>query len=199
MSGSFNIPGLDLTDPDSVRIHIFNYTYLYAIPGYYRYSKEYNEKVGHLSTGSKRGDANALSEYVNIGGTIKDILVLFEKGADILMTNREDIVSIYEVLISHLGFWRRNVEQDPNIRNAPLDSLYLMSDYCDAIRDQVIGFKPNVLDIPHFRRVASIFGSGEGISELFNQTGVGVGVEESEPILDRIEKLLSERKQSTRR
>lgn len=199
MSGSFNIPGLDLDCPDSVRTHIFHYTYLYAIPGYYRYSKEYNEKVGHLSTGSKKMDANALSEYVNIGGTIQDILVLFSKGADILMADRKDIVSIYEVLIAHLWFWRKNVEYDPNIKNAPMDSLYLMSDYCDSIRDQVIGFKPNVQDIPHFRRVSTIFGSDAGFAELFNKTGVGLQVEESEPIMDRIGKLLSERKKSNQR
>lgn len=189
-------PGLDLTNIDSVRKHIFNATYLYAIPGYYRYSKEYNEKVGHLDTGSKQGNANAMAEYVNVGGSIVDILKLYEKGADVLMQNREDIVTIYEVLVAHLGFWQRHVNHDPNVKDAPLQSLYLMSDYCKTIKQQVIGFKPKVNDVPELKRISALFGGIEGAEELFNPTGVGITVQDTTPVMGRIEKLLAERNQA---
>lgn len=195
MSNKTMFPGLDLTSIDSVRSHIFNATYLYAIPGYYRYSKEYNEKVGHLDTGSKQGNANALAEYVNIGGTIDDILRLYEKGADVLMQNREDIVTIYEVLVAHLGFWQRHVNHDPNVKNAPLQSLYLMSDYCKTIKAQVQGFKPKVADVPMLKRISALFGGTDGAEELFNPTGVGITVQDTAPVMGRIEKLLAERNQ----
>jgi hypothetical protein len=191
-------PGLDLNNIDSVRKHIFNATYLYAIPGYYRYSKEYNEKVGHLSTGSKQGDANALSEYVNIGGTIVDILKLYEKGADVLMQNKEDLVTIYEVLVAHLGFWQKHVNHDPNVKDAPLQSLYMMSDYCKTIQAQVTGFKPKVADVPQLKRISSLFGGVLGAEELFNPTGVGSTVQETAPIMGRIEALLAERNKDKR-
>jgi hypothetical protein len=189
-------PGLDLNNIDSVRKHIFNATYLYAIPGYYRYSKEYNEKVGHLSTGSKKGDADALSEYVNVGGTITDILKLYEKGADILMQHREDLVTIYEVLVAHIGFWSTYIDRDPNVKDAPLQSLYLMSDYCKTIQAQVMGFKPKVADVPQLKRMSSLFGGIVGAEELFNPGGVGNTVQETAPIMGRIERLLAERNQN---
>lgn len=196
MSNKTMFPGLDLTNIDSVRKHIFNSTYLYAIPGYYRYSKEYNEKVGHLSTGSKKGDEDALTEYVNIGGSIDDILKLYGKGADVLMQNKEDIVTIYEVLIAHLGFWQRHINNDPNVKDAPLQSLYLMSDYCKTIQAQVMGFKPKVGDVPHLKRMSALFGGIAGAEELFNPTGVGTVVQETAPIMSRIEQLLAERNQN---
>lgn len=195
MSNKTLFPGLDLNSIDSVRKHIFNATYLYAIPGYYRYSREYNEKVGHLSTGSKQGDANAMAEYVNIGGTIIDILKLYEKGADVLMQKREDIVTIYEVLVAHISFWQRHIDTDPNVKNAPLQSLYLMSDYCKTIKQQVTGFKPKVADVPHLKRLSALFGSTVESAELFNPTGVGIVVQETTPIMGRIERLLAERNQ----
>ncbi|MNB58620.1 hypothetical protein D3C87_545340 [compost metagenome] len=196
MTNKTMFPGLDLNNIDSVRKHIFNATYLYAIPGYYRYSKEYNEKVGHLSTGSKKGDADALSEYVNVGGTITDILKLYEKGADILMQHREDLVTIYEVLVAHIGFWSTYIDRDPNVKDAPLQSLYLMSDYCKTIQAQVMGFKPKVADVPQLKRMSSLFGGIVGAEELFNPGGVGNTVQETAPIMGRIERLLAERNQN---
>lgn len=196
MTNKTMFPGLDLNNIDSVRKHIFYATYLYAIPGYYRYSKEYNEKVGHLSTGSKKGDADALSEYVNVGGTITDILKVYEKGADIVMRHREDLVTIYEVLVAHIGFWSTHIDRDPNVKDAPLQSLYLMSDYCKTIRAQVMGFKPKVDDVPQLKRMSSLFGGIAGAEELFNPGGVGNEVKETAPIMGRIERLLAERNQN---
>lgn len=196
MTNKTMFPGLDLNNIDSVRKHIFNATYLYAIPGYYRYSREHNEIVGHLSTGTKKGDQDAMAEYVNIGGSIQDILKLFEKGADVLMQHREDLVTIYEVLVAHLGFWQQHVNYDPNVKDAPLQSLYLMSDYCAAIKDQVKGFKPKVADVPHLKRVSALFGGIAGADALFNPTGVGSTVQETAPIMGRIEQLLAERNQA---
>lgn len=196
MTNKTMFPGLDLTNIDSVRKHIFNATYLYAIPGYYRYSREYNEKVGHLSTGSKKGDHDAMNEYVNVGGSIVDILKLYEKGADVLMQHREDLVTIYEVLVAHLTFWQRHVNHDPNVKDAPLQSLYLMSDYCKTIQSQVMGFKPKVADVPHLKRMSTLFGGIAGAEELFNPTGVGTTVQETAPIMGRIEELLAQRNQA---
>lgn len=181
-------------DPAEVRRHIFHTTYLYAIPGYYRYSKEYNQKVGHLSTGSRQEDQRAMNEYVNIGGSIADILKLYEQGADIKFQNaREDLVTIYEVITAHLSFWADYVNNDPNVKDAPLESLYLMSDFAKTIKDQVVGFKPDVDDVPELKRVSTLFGGIPGAEALFNPTGVGIEVQETTPIIDRIERLLAER------
>jgi hypothetical protein len=181
-------------DPAEVRRHIFHQTYLYAIPGYYRYSKEYNEKVGHLHTGSKKMDQAAMAEYVNIGGTIADILKLYEQGADIKFLHPEDIVTIYEVLVAHLGMWADHVNHDPNVKDAPLESLYLMSDFAKTIKDQVTGFKPKVDDVPELKRISTLFGGIPGAEALFNPTGVGMGdVQETAPLMDRIERLLADR------
>jgi hypothetical protein len=137
-----------------------------------------------------------MSEYVNIGGTIEDILKLYEKGADILFQHREDLVTIYEVLIAHIGFWQRHIQHDPNVKDAPLQSLYLMSDYCKTIQAQVMGFKPKVGDVPQLKRMSALFGGVAGAEELFNPTGVGTVVQDTAPIMGRIEQLLAERNQA---
>jgi len=186
------------TDPKEISRHIFHQTYLYAIPGYYRYSKEYNERVGHLSTRSKQLDQANMAEYVNIGGTIADILKLYEVGADIKFQTPSDIVTIYEVLVSHLGNWANYVNNDPNVKDAPLQSLYLMSDFAKTIKSQVEGFKPKVDDVPELKRISSLFGGVAGAEALFNPTGVGIDVQEAAPLMGRIEKLLSERNSKNR-
>ncbi|MNP55589.1 hypothetical protein D3C76_1502480 [compost metagenome] len=137
-----------------------------------------------------------MSEYVNVGGTITDILKLYEKGADILMQHREDLVTIYEVLVAHIGFWSTHIDRDPNVKDAPLQSLYLMSDYCKTIQAQVMGFKPKVDDVPKLKRMSSLFGGIAGAEELFNPGGVGNTVQETAPIMGRIERLLAERNQN---
>ncbi len=188
------VQGTDLSSPEVVRKHIFGKTYLYAIPGYFRYSKEYNKIVGHLDTGSKALNQAVMNEYVDVGGTIEDMLRLYAVGADIKMRDGKDLVTIYEVLTAHLHFWSRHVNNDPNVRDAPLESLYLMSDYCQTIQSQVKGFKPQVGDVPHLKRVSMLFGGGEGVAELFNPTGVGAIVEDTGGALNSIEQMLAERK-----
>lgn len=184
------------TSPKAITHHIFHQTYLYAIPGHYRYSKEYNQKVGHLSTGDKKEDIKAMAEYVNVGGTIADILKLFEVGADIRFQTPTDLVRIYEVLIAHLNNWSRNLEIDPNIRDAPLQSLTLMSEFATSIKSTVVGYKPRVEAVPKLAMMSSLFGDVAGAESLFKGTGVGIEVQEASPVVSRIEKLLAERNKS---
>lgn len=184
---------VDLNNIDAVRRHIWNATYLYAIPGYYRYSKEYNEKVGHLDTGSKLMNQQVMSEYVDVGGTIIDILKLYEQGADIKMRNGSDLVTIYETLTAHLRNWQHYVNNDPNVKDAPLSALYLMSDFCKTIHDQVKGFKPKVEDVPELRRISSLFGGIPGAEGLFGMPARDTTAEDAPSTMNQIEKLLAER------
>lgn len=181
------------TDPKAITHHIFHQTYLYAIPAYHRYSKQYNTVVGHLSSGDKVLDQNLMNEYVNVGGTIADILKLFEKGADVRFQTPQDLVTIYEVLVCHLNNWLTYIDRDPNIKDAPLESLGLMAEFAESIRPTVIGFKPKVEDVPRLKMVSSLFGGIFGAEALFNPTGVGIDVQETSPLVDRIERLLSQR------
>lgn len=181
------------TDPKSISRHIFNQTYLYAIPGVHRYSREYNAKVGHLASGDTRLDRNLMNEYVNVGGTIADILTLFEKGADIQFQTPSDLVTIYEVLCCHLNNWLAHIDRDPNVKDAPLQSLSLMAEFAESIRPTVIGFKPKVEEVPRLRMMASLFGDIAGAEALFNTTGVGLTVEDTSPLIGRMEKLLAAR------
>jgi len=185
---------VDLNNIDAVRKHIFNATYLYAIPGYYRYSKEYNKIVGHLDTGSKEMNQRVLAEYVDVGGTIQDILKLFEKGADIKMRVGSDLVTIYEVLVTHIGNWAAYINNDPNVKDAPLESLYLMADFCQSIQAQVKGFKPKVEDVPHLKRAASLFGMSDAVAALFSPGGVVMDSQDPESDINSIEKMLAQRK-----
>lgn len=189
---------VDLDNIDAVRRHIFNATYLYAIPGYYRYSAEYNRKVGHLDTGDKSMNQRVLSEYVDVGGTIADILKLYSQGADIRMRQGTDIVTIYEVLITHLNNWSNYVANDPNVKDAPVDQLHLMADFCETIKLQARGYKPRLPDVPEMKKMTSLFGAG-AIAELFSPNIVGVQEADTEGTMNSIEKMLAERKKHKKR
>lgn len=183
---------MNLKNAEAIHAKIFNgRTYLYAIPGIHRYSKEYNKIVGHLSTGSKEEDAKVMNEYVDVGGSIIDILKLFEKNVDIRFRYREDLVDIYDTLVAHLNNWVHYVETDPNVKNAPLDSLGLMVEFCETIRPQVIGFKPRAEDVPELSRVRALF--GQGFDALFSDTNVGEEVTSPAPMIGRIEEMLARR------
>ncbi len=184
------------TDPKAITRHIFHQTYLYAIPAYHRYSHEYNKVVGHLSSDDKQIDANLMNEYVNVGGTIAEILKLYEKGADIKFQDPKDLVKIYEVLITHLNNWMSHIDRDPNVKDALLQSLGIMSEFATSIRPVVLGYKPKVAEVPRLRMIQSLFGNDPLAEALFNPTGVGVGVQETRPVMSRIEELLAARNQS---
>jgi hypothetical protein len=182
------------TKPTTINHHIFNYTYLYAIPAYHRYSKEYNQKVGHLSSDNRQIDANLMNEYVNIGGTIADIVRLYSNGAEIKFQKQTDLVEIYEVLTAHLNNWVGYVQNDPNVKNAPLESLALMAEFAESIKSIVIGYKPRVQDVPKLTFINSFFGANvQEAEKLMHATGVGSTVQNTGGLVDRLEKLLADR------
>lgn len=185
---------MSLKDAEAIHRKIFHgKTYLYAIPGIHRYSKEYNQTVGHLSTGSKVEDARVMNEYVNVGGTIIDILRLFEKGADIKFRDVKDLVDIYDTLVAHLNNWVYYIDHDLNVKNAPIEDLLLMAEFCETIKPQVIGFKPKAEEVPELARMKALFGLSGAAEALFSDTNVGSNVTEATPIVNRIEELLAQR------
>lgn len=186
---------MSLRDAEAIHDKIFKgRTYLYAIPGVHRYSKEYNRVVGHLSTGSKAEDDKAMNEYVNVGGSIADILRLFENNVDIKFQDSKDLVEIYDILVAHVNNWVHYVETDPNVRDAPLDSLQLMVEFCETIKSRVVGYKPQAEAVPELARVRALF--GVGFDALFSDTNVGSEVTDASPMIGRIEEMLAKRNKS---
>lgn len=187
------------TNPQAILDHIFKKTYLYAIPAYERYSREYREKVGFLSSGDPRIDHAMMNELVNVGGTIEDILRLYERGVEIKFQNPRDMVTIYEVLNTHLNNWADYVSRDPNVKNAPVNSLQLMSEFSESIRPVVIGYKPKAKEVPKLAFIQAFFGNNPAAEALFNNTGVGTTVQETAPVMDRIEEMMAERNKNRKK
>lgn len=185
-------------DPNAAAKKIFNpsgKTYLYSIKAIHRYSKEYNEKVGHISTGDPREDEKLMNEEVHVGGSIEDILRLYRKGVNVTFRDGKDMVEIYEVLVEHLNNWIEYINYDPNVKNAPLSALNLMEEFCQDIFDQVRGFRGTVTKPPKLKgRGNMLFG---GLSRAEQAANPVKTLAESRtkhvPIMDRLEQLLNER------
>ncbi|MNX90002.1 hypothetical protein D3C86_1220330 [compost metagenome] len=135
-----------------------------------------------------------MSEYVNIGGSIEDILKLFEKGADIKFQDPHDLVEIYEVLVTHINNWVHYVNTDLNVKSAPIQSLTLMTEFAETIKDRVIGYKPKVDTVPELARIRALFGGVAGADILFSDTNVGSEVTSAAPMVERISEMLASRK-----
>lgn len=182
-------------DPNAAQRKIFNQNFLYSIPALYRYSDRYNAEVGHISTGDRREDEKLMNEPVHIGGTIADLLKLFNDGVPVTFRYPKDITEVYETLQEHLNNWVEYIDRDPNVKNAPIESLQLMQEYMDAIYHQAKGFQPASSQGAKLEaRNRMLFG---GLSRSPQQAKPETPVEVEQPrapaLMDRLNRLLESR------
>lgn len=188
-------------DPNAAARKIFNptgKTYLYSIPAMYRYSEEYNRKVGHVSTGDKLEDEKLMNEPVHIGGSIEDILKLFVDGVPIKLRYTADFSEIYDLLQEHISNWVEYTTNDPNVKKVPIESLQIMQEFMDTIQSQVKGARASApVDGTLSKRRTMLF---SGMSRTAPAPVAGTVAEvvkptapKTNPMIERMNRLLEER------
>ena len=182
-------------DPNAAAKKIFNptgKTYLYSHAALHRYSEEYNRVVGHISTGSREEDAKLMNEPVHVGGSIQDMLKLFSNGVEFHLRYPTDFPEIYDVVCQHLNNWISYINHDPNVKNAPLESLQLMEEFAASIYSQAVGYRPNLKAPPRMaKRSKLLFG---GMSrEQADKNAPPKEQPRHRSMFDKLENLLAER------
>lgn len=168
-------------------------TYLYAIPALYRYSAKFNEIVGHISTGDKNEDMKLMNEPVHIGGTIEDILKLFRDGVPITFRYPQDICDIYDTIQEHINNWIQYTQRDPNIKDAPLESLRLMEEFSEAVYAQAKGFKANTKTPSSMTKRSNFLFGGMSREQQVAQVSESKEIVARPGLMDKLEALLSDR------
>jgi hypothetical protein len=183
------------TDPNGAAKKIFNptgKTYLYSHAALFRYSEEYNRVVGHISTGSREEDAKLMNEPVHVGGSIEDMLKLFRNGVEFHLRDPKDFPEIYDLVCQHLNNWIAYINNDPNVKGAPLETLQLMEEFAASIYSQAVGYRPNLKVPPRMaKRSKLMFG---GISrEQADKNAPPKEQPKHRSMFDKLEGLLAER------
>lgn len=180
-------------DPNAARDRIFKKTYLYSHPAFFRYSQKFNEIVGQISTGDPREDAKLMNEPVHVGGTIADMLKLFAKGCPIDFQNRADMVEVYDTIVEHMENWITYINMDPNVKNAPMESLALMEEFATVLYPSAKGFRRATKAPPHMQKRSKLMFGGMSREQQAASQPASTGPTKHTPIMGRLEKLLGER------
>lgn len=184
-----------MRDPNAARLKIFNptgKTYLYSHKAIHRYSEEYNRVVGHISTGSRAEDEKLMNEDVHVGGSIEDILKLYRVGVHVQLRYPKDFAEIYDVIVEHMNNWIEYINYDPNVKNAPMDSLGLMEEFCKDIFEQVVGYRPNAVRPPKMQQRTNLLFGGLSRQQQATQAPKPEARKHS-PLMERMEHLLGQR------
>lgn len=184
-------------DPNEASKAIFNptgKTYLYSHKAIYRYSDEFNRVVGHISTGSPAEDLKLMNEDVHVGGSIEDILRLFRDGVNVTLRYPQDFAEIYDFITQHMNNWIEYINYDPNVKNAPMESLNLMEEFATAIYPQAVGYRPSLVRPPKMKnRAALMFGGLSREQAKHVDTTAAPAPVKHSTIMDRMEQLLAGR------
>jgi len=93
--------------PDaSAANHIFNERYQCKIPRSFMYGPNYIAKHGYGASGDPTVDRMAANNLTVMNQTIAGLAVLYSQGAEPLLLNEDDCVSIYRTIVKHLVEWR---------------------------------------------------------------------------------------------
>jgi hypothetical protein len=182
-------------DPNAARLAIFNptgKTFLYSHKALYRYSDEFNRTVGHISTGDRNEDMKLMNEDVHVGGSIEDILKLFRDGVNVTLRYPKDFAEIYDLIVQHMNNWIEYINHDPNVKNAPMESLTLMEEFANAIYEQALGYRPSLASPPKMKQRRTLLFGGMSREQ---QVAVPTTTEVTKhvPLLERMEQLLASR------
>lgn len=183
-------------DPNEARKAIFNptgKTYLYSHKALYRYSDEFNRVVGHISTGDRNEDMKLMNEDVHVGGSIEDILKLYRDGINVTLRYPKDFAEIYDFIVQHMNNWIEYINHDPNVKNAPMESLALMEEFCTDIYPQAVGYRPTLERPPKMKKRRDLLFGGMSREQQLAAAPATTEAIKHVPLMERLEGLLASR------
>lgn len=91
------------TNKHTPAFKLFHYPFQCQVPAIHVRTKEYNELYGSISTGNPERDRALLNEPMDIIATVRQMAEYHQNGVEIILTNPEDSVRIYQIIIDFLN------------------------------------------------------------------------------------------------
>jgi translation initiation factor 2B subunit (eIF-2B alpha/beta/delta family) len=148
------------TKPHTPAYKIFHYYYACRIPAAYAYEKQHN-LMGSVQYQSQAQEQEAAAEMVSRQHTVSELIEYHQRGAQIIIENPKDAVTIYEILREHLNAMRERIRFQVNGGQIPLRDLRSMESFAEVVyriarqyenRDPVQGHMSKKLDDLFSRR-----------------------------------------------
>ena len=112
---------------------IFHYYYQCQLPQHFLYSQEYVKTFGVPTTGKSDIDWELSQTMVPAQLTIAEMAEMLDEGANVILTDPHDAVSIYNTIYAHLEQWRVQVAEGFSALDPPIEDLRKL----DALAAQV--------------------------------------------------------------
>lgn len=112
---------------------IFHYYYQCQIPQHFLYSQEFVATFGLPTTGKTDIDRELSQSMVPAQLTIAEMAEALDDGANIVLTDPHEAVTIYNTIYAHLEQWRVHATEGLGGLEPPIDDLRKL----DALASQV--------------------------------------------------------------
>lgn len=166
---STEIPNKDTT------VAIFDILYKCRIPVVATKSIEQIRQFGTYSTGDKNLDKAQSREMTTTYLSIANMAEYHSQGAQVALTNQDDVKQIYEDVTRHIMAWRETLDSGINIGMAPVEDLIALDQFASAIYEHAkFNFDKNIIDSINIKYLAKV--------ASFNRTNFFSSVPSSESV-----------------
>lgn len=127
--------------PESERdtsYYIFKALFLCRVTFIQTLSTDYINLYGFPASGDNRTDQETANELVSRMLTISQMSEYFKEGIIVHVVDYKDTKEIYERISNHLNAWKYKLNNEFNIRDAPLDDLLLLDKLASAVYPHAI-------------------------------------------------------------
>lgn len=94
---------------------------------------EYLEHFGMPTSGDPLIDQQTANELVDRYLSVNEMVELYKRGVPIYVRYEKDTVKIYEFISAHLTAWKQRIDQEWNVRDAPLDDLLVLDQFATIV------------------------------------------------------------------
>lgn len=116
-----------------------------------------------LLSGDRKIDEVQMRQPVPIWITIDDMVEYFRHGVAMRLSDVNKAVDIFDALMDHVGVWRRVVETELNIDDAPLDDLITMEEFAVGVFELA---KYRILDSEGKQNVIKRIAEAQGLGSM---------------------------------
>jgi len=143
--------------------YIFEYLFMCKIPNLQSMSADYIRHFGMPTVGNKKIDAVMSQQLITVMIPISQMVEYFQQGIGVYITDRNDVLVIYDFITHHLTKWKLKIATSINSGAAPVDDLIAMDEFANSVYDHAkYQFTKEIADSLFTRNLSSIVRMNRG-------------------------------------
>jgi hypothetical protein len=115
--------------------YIFEYLFTCKVPNLQSMSPDYIRHFGMPSVGNKKIDAVMANQLITVMIPISQMVEYYKEGVGVYISNRDDILTMYDFITHHLTRWKLKIATSINSGAAPVDDLIAMDEFANSVYD----------------------------------------------------------------